>query len=185
MSGSPVPAVNLVFTFSGYPLKERLASRLCSSYARWLGGFRTYETRTGALREGFELEPLGGARVVLASKRLLSPVAFNKYGLNLAALEVTALDALEAAAAAGRVLLIDELGPMAMKSEKFSARVIELLFSPSPCLVFHRRGAAAFDAAFSRLENTAVMELSEGGWAAAVAAAEAWLDARIVKMEKQ
>jgi len=176
-------AVNLVFTFSGYPLKERLASRLCAGYARWLGGFRTFETRSAEGRSGFELSSLGGSRVVLASKQLFSAVALNKYGLNLSALEVTALGALNAAAADGRVLVMDELGPMALKSEKFSARAVELLFSPSPCLVFYRRGAELFEAAFGKLEKTAVIELSAGGWAEAVAAAEAWLDARIAGME--
>ena len=183
MTASRLPAVNLVFTFTSYPLKERLAARLCSSYSRWLGGFRTFETRDAGGRGGFELEPLGGSRVVLASKQLLSPVAFNKYGLNLEALEVAALTALETAAAAGRVLVMDELGPMALKSEKFSSRIIALLFSSSPCLVFHRRGAAVFEEVFGKLEHTAVMELSEGGWAAAVAAAEAWLDSRIPGLE--
>jgi len=72
---------------------------------------------------------------------------------------------------------------MAMKSGKFSAKVIELLFSANPCLVFHRRGAAVFEDAFKKLENTVVMELSEGGWAAAVSAAENWLDALIAGME--
>lgn len=183
MTAARRPAANLVFTFTSYPLKERLASRLCSSYSRWLGGFRTFETRGPGGRGGYELEPLGGGRVVLASKQLLSPVAFNKYGLNLEALEVAALAALDKAAAAGRVLVMDELGPMALKSGKFSARIIELLFSPCPCLVFHRRGAALFEEVFGKLENTAVLELSEGGWAGAVAAAEAWLDSRIPGME--
>ena len=178
----PAP-LNLVFTFSSYPLKERLADKLCSGYARWLGGFRTFEIRSASGRGGFELQPLGGGRVVLASRELLSAVAFNKYGLNLEALEVTALGALRDAAAGGRVLLIDELGPMGLKSEKFSSGVIELLFSASPCLVFHRRGAGIFESAFAKLENTRVLELSEGGWAAAVLAAENWLDHQISAIE--
>lgn len=177
------PALNLVFTFSSCPLKERLADKICSSYGRWLGGFRTFELRSAAGRSGFELEPLGGSRVVLASQQLLSAASFNKYGLNLEALEVTALAALRAAASDGRVLLIDELGPMALKSEKFSAAVIELLFSDSPCLIFHRRGAAVFEAAFAKLGSTAVIELSEGGWARAVLAAQHWMDSHIATIE--
>ncbi|MBI4350597.1 MAG: hypothetical protein HY550_04095 [Elusimicrobia bacterium] len=173
MTGLPS---KLVFGFSGCALKERLSARLCASYGRWLGGFRTLESRRGGEREGFELEALGGERVVLASRGIVSPVSFNKYALNLAALEVTALGALEAAAAGGKVLLFDELGPMAMKSEKFSARAVELLFSPAPCLVFHRRGAAVFENAFSKMSGTLKLELTEAGWAEAVSAAETWLD---------
>jgi len=180
---SALPASKLVVTFSSCPLKERLAARLCGDYARWVGGYRTYEARSAAGRGGYELEAIGGARVQLASKELLSPVAFNKYGLNLAALETTALAALETAAAAGRVLVMDELGPMALCSAKFSARAVDLLFSSSSCLVFCRRGAKLFEDAFLKMDGVVRIDLTEPGWAEAVAAATAWFDARIPFME--
>lgn len=176
-------ALKLVFSFTDYSLKERLSARLCGSYARWLGGFRTLELRRGKAREGFEVEALGGGRAVLASRGIVSGTSFNKYALDLAALEVTALSALEEAAASGKVLLFDELGPMAMRSEKFSARAVELLFSPAPCLVFCRRGAAVFERAFLNMSGAVLLELTEPGWAEAVAAAETWLDALAGGME--
>jgi nucleoside-triphosphatase THEP1 len=172
-------APRLAFAFSDYALKERLCGRVCASHGRWLGGYRTLELRPGGKRAGFEVEALGGGRAVLASREIVSPVSFNKYALDLAALEGTALPALEAAAAAGRVLLFDELGPMAMRSAAFSARAVELLFSGSPCLVFFRRGAEVFERAFARGGDTVIMELGEAGWAEAVAAADAWLDAKV------
>lgn len=168
--------LKLVFCFTDCSLKERLSARLSAAYGRWLGGYRTLELRNGKTREGFEIEALGGERAVLASRSIVSAVSFNKYALDLAALEGTALGALERAAAEGKVLFFDELGPMAMKSEKFSARAVELLFSPSPCLVFYRRGSEAFSGAFSKMSDTVIIELTEAGWAEAVAAAEAWLD---------
>lgn len=182
MKGEPL---KLVFGFSDPALKERLSARLVAAYGRWLGGFRTLELRRGGEREGFEIEALGGGRAVLASRSMVSSLSFNKYALNLDALEVTALGALEAAAAGGKVLLFDELGPMAMKSEKFSARAVELLFSPAPCLVFHRRGAAAFENAFSRMGGALKLELTEAGWAEAVSAAETWLDRLAGGMEME
>jgi len=174
----------LVFSFSDYSLKERLSSRLCGDYGRWLGGFRTLEKRAGAGRDGFEIETLCGARETLASKSLRSPVAFNKYGLNLGALEVTALDALENAASAGKILFFDELGPMAMKSERFSARAVELLFSGKPCLVFYRKGAAVFEDAFAKMAATMRLELTEETWAEAVETARAWLDFKVMETTK-
>jgi nucleoside-triphosphatase THEP1 len=176
-------AANLVFSFTDYTLKERLASKLSAGYGRWLGGFRTYEARSGAARQGFELEVLGGERAVLASKTLLSPVAFNKYGVNLAALEDKALGALEAGAAAGKILFFDELGAMAMLSGKFSSRAVELLFSERPCLVFCRKGARVFEEAFSKMDDTVIIELTPANWAGVVAAAQAWLDRRVQSME--
>lgn len=176
-------ASNLVFGFRDCRLKERLASKLCAAYGRWLGGFRTREARAGQSRQGFEIEVLGGGRAVLASKSLLSPVAFNKYGVNLRALEETALGALEAGAVSGKILFFDELGPMAMLSEKFSARAVELLFSGLPCVVFYRKGALVFEDAFSKMRGTVIIELTPANWAEAVMGTQAWLDRLVGGME--
>ena len=182
MTRVPGEAGKLVFTFASCPLKERLADKLCASYGRWLGGFRTFEVRSGSGRGGYDLQPLGGGRVTLASKSFYSPVAFNKYGLNLDALEKDALGALDAGAAAGKVLLIDEIGPISLKSAKFGGRVTELLFSDAACLVFCRRGTAGFEDTFRKLEGANVAELNAESWADCVAAAERWLDRRISRM---
>jgi nucleoside-triphosphatase THEP1 len=120
---------------------------------------------------------------VLASKRLASPVRLNKYGVNLAALEFSALAALEAGAAAGKVLFFDELGPMALLSGKFSGRAVELLFSGRRSVVFYRKGAAHFEEVFARMAETFTIDLSPENWAEAVAASQAWLDAIINRME--
>lgn len=176
-------SVRLVFGFSDCALKERLSARLAADYGRWLGGFRTLERRSGAARDGFDVEALGGGRETLASRSIVSPEAFNKYGLNTAALERVALPALEAAAAAGKILLFDELGPMAARSDKFAGKAVELLFSGRACLVFYRRGAAAFEDAFGRMADTAILELSAETWAEAVGAARAWLDYKVRLME--
>lgn len=176
-------AATLAFAFTDCALKARLADKACASYGRWLGGFRTRELRAGGARAGFEVEALGGGRAVLASKALVSPVAFNKYGVSLPALEATALGGLEAAAAAGKVLLFDELGPMALLAPAFSRRAVELLFSGRRCLVFFRRGAKLFEDAFARAADTVIIDLAPENWAEAVAAAEAFLDAAAENME--
>jgi len=184
MNGAKRERISLLaFSFTDCALKERLADRLCSVYGRWLGGFRTRELREGRARSGFEVEGLGGERALLASKALVSPVAFNKYGVSLPALEVTALRALEEAAGAGRALLFDELGPMALLSPAFSARAVELLFSGRPCVVFFRRGAKQFEDAFSKMADTVIIELAPESWAEAVAASQAFMDRAVAAME--
>lgn len=179
----PPGTANIVIGFSDCALKERLSAKLCAAYGRWLGGFRTLELRDGRVRKGFEIAALGGGRAVLASRELVSPVAFNKYGVDLGALEATALPALEAAAAGGRVLFFDELGPMVLLSARFSARAVELLFSGRPCVVFYRRGAKTFEDAFSRMRDTVIIELSRESWAEAVTAAQTFLDTTVPLME--
>ena len=176
-------ASNLVVSFSDYGLKTRLADKLVTSYGRWLAGFRTFELRSGGSRAGFEIGSLGGDRAVLASKSLHSPVSFNKYGVSLAALEDTALGSLESAGA-DKVLLLDELGSLAMLSPRFSARVVELLFSGRRCLVFYRKGASVFEDAFSKMADTVIIELTPGSWAEVVASSQAWLDRQAEGTEK-
>lgn len=176
-------ASKLVITFTDYGLKTRLSAKLAGAYGRWFRGFRTFERRAGGRRDGFEIEALGGGRAVLASQGFLSPVSFNKYGVNVAALEDTALSSLETADA-GKILLFDELGPMTMLSERFSARAVALLFSDRRCLVFCRKGASVFEEAFSKMSDTVIIELAPDSWAEAVAASQAWLDRLVEGMEK-
>lgn len=185
MNGGKKGRVSLLaFSFTDCALKERLADRLCSVYGRWLGGFRTRELREGRARAGFEVEALGGEKALLASRALVSPVAFNKYGVSLPALEVTALGALEEAAAAGRALLFDELGPIALLSPAFSGKAVELLFSGRPCVVFFRRGAKLFEDAFSKMADTVIIELAPESWAEAVSASERFMDRAVAELER-
>ncbi|HOW89549.1 MAG TPA: nucleoside-triphosphatase [Elusimicrobiales bacterium] len=152
---------NLALSVRDEKLKGRIIARLISNYSHWLGGFYTEELRSGGSREGFMLRTLSGESEVLASRTLLSPVAFNKYGVNARALDGLAALSLEAARDGRKIALMDELGPITLSSGKLAESVLDALASGTPCLATFRRNASDFERTFFRMDNTLVIEAEE------------------------
>ncbi|WP_254705679.1 nucleoside-triphosphatase [Streptomyces vilmorinianum] len=99
--------------------------------ARAATGFTTEEIRLSGARVGFALETLAGRREVLAHVDLPGPPRVGKYGVDLGVMERLALPSLRPAVtgeAAGRLVLIDELGRMELASTAFRDAV-EALFA--------------------------------------------------------
>jgi nucleoside-triphosphatase len=92
-------------------------------------GFVTYEIRETGTRVGFSVESFGGEEATLAHVNLPGPPRVGRYGVDLDAFERVMLPALASASADG-VVVIDELGKMELASDRFRARVIELLDAP-------------------------------------------------------
>lgn len=175
---SEFPAVLLIRVRSE-KLKKFFLGPLVSSYRGWLGGFVTEELREGTSRTGYSLRTLDGETAVLASRALVSPVSFNKYGVNLDALNVTAAAALRRARAGSAAAVVDELGAISLKAPAFMDEVITLFSSGFPALVTVREGASLFLDTFSALRGCVPVELTEDGLADADGAARAWLDFHI------
>ncbi|MBN1287319.1 MAG: AAA family ATPase [Anaerolineae bacterium] len=94
------------------------------------GGFYTREVRDArSRRTGFEIVTLAGAASPLASKieTFRQTVRFKNYRVNLEALETVAVPALQAAQRAGRIIVIDEIGPMEICSKQFCDTVRDIL----------------------------------------------------------
>ena len=92
------------------------------------GGFFTREVRDAqGHRAAFELATLGGQTGLLAQFDLQSPWRVGRYGVTLEALEALAVPAILAAARAGQVVVIDEIGPMEFFSAPFCTAVQEAL----------------------------------------------------------
>lgn len=166
---------NLILRFDGETLKARLIKKLLSRYGYWLGGFYTEELRSGGAREGFTLKTTCGARAVLASKKLFSTAAFNKYGINLQTLDGPGVRSLVSARAEGKVFLMDELGPITLSSEKLAVQALAALGSEIPCLVTFRKGAKTFEPAFLKMDNTTVIDLTAPAFPAVESFSGAWL----------
>lgn len=93
------------------------------------GGFYTQEIRSGTERIGFEMVTLSGRRATLAHVDFKSSRRIGKYGVNLPALDEVAVPELIKAQQAGRLVIIDEIGPMEMFSTRFCQTVEEILRS--------------------------------------------------------
>jgi nucleoside-triphosphatase THEP1 len=173
---------NLALRVGSEALKGRLIARLVSGYSYWLGGFYTAELRSGSTREGYTLKTPGGRSEVLASKTTLSPVRFNKYGIDLSVLDGLAARSLADARKDGKIVLLDELGPITLGSGKLAAAVIETLESGTPCLATFRRNAEKFEETFRKMDNTQVLDLDAAGLPDVQARLDGWMEFWIKKL---
>ena len=173
---------NLALRVGDEALKSRLIARLVSNYSYWLGGFFTVELRSGSAREGFMLKTPGGRSEIMASKSILSPVSFNKYGVSLPALDGLAAGSLAEARKDGKIALLDELGPLTLESKTLAAAALETLASGTPCLATFRKGARKFEESFIKMDNTEVMDLDAAGLSGVLGRLDGWMECWINRM---
>ena len=88
------------------------------------------EIREPGGRVGFKVITLDGKESVFAHVDFKTPQRLGKYGLNLPALETIGVEALRAAVRARRLVVIDEIGPMEIRSPVFCSAVNDVLDSP-------------------------------------------------------
>jgi len=116
----------------------KAAGKLAEKFGLKVGGIRTAEIRKEGKREGFSIEDLASGKTGNLSHVRGSGPRVGKYHVNLADLAGIAAGALIAALDCDLVV-IDEIGPMELKSEEFISAVEEVLESDRPVLaVLHR-----------------------------------------------
>jgi nucleoside-triphosphatase len=114
--------------------KTTLIKRVVNNLPQRAGGFYTEEIRDGGIRAGFKIVTLSGEEVVFAHVDLKTPERLGKYGLDLSALERIGVGAVRQALQARRLVIIDEIGPMEIRSVVFREAVNEALDSELPVL---------------------------------------------------
>jgi nucleoside-triphosphatase len=117
--------------------KTTLIKRVVNNLPRGAGGFYTEEIRDGGTRAGFKIVTLDGEDAVFAHVDLTAvagPDRLGKYGLDLSALERIGVGAVRQAVRARRIVIIDEIGPMEIRSPIFREAVNEALHSEVPVL---------------------------------------------------
>ena len=114
--------------------KTTLIKRVVDKLARPAGGFYTEEIREAGARVGFKLVTLDREEAVFAHVDFKTRERLGKYGLDLSALETIAVAALRAAARARQLVVIDEIGPMEIRSAIFREAVNEALDSGASIL---------------------------------------------------
>jgi len=114
--------------------KTTLIRRVLDRLDRPAGGFYTQEIRAHGVRKGFEIVTLDGRRGTLAHVDIRGGPRVGKYGVDVAAVDRLAVTAIREAIAACGLVVIDEIGPMEILSERFQEAVLEALHSPSPVL---------------------------------------------------
>lgn len=95
-----------------------------------VGGMVSREVRRGGVRWGFEIVDLETGRTgVLASVDLPSGPSVGKYRVNLSDLEAVGVEAIDRAVERCDVVVVDEVGPMELYSERFKQAVRRALGS--------------------------------------------------------
>jgi nucleoside-triphosphatase len=110
--------------------KTTLIKRLVDDLALPAGGFYTEEIRQCRERVGFKIVTLEGEEAVLAHVGFNTTQRVGKYGLDLRVLESIGSEAICAAMRARRIVVIDEIGPMEIRSPVFCDVVNDALDSP-------------------------------------------------------
>ena len=110
--------------------KTTLIKRVMNEIASPAGGFYTEEIRQHGRRVGFKIVTLDGEEAVLAHVDFDTKQRVGKYGLDLHALESVGTEAICIAVQARQLLVIDEIGPMEIRSRIFCDVVNEALDSP-------------------------------------------------------
>lgn len=114
--------------------KTTLIKQIVSDLALPAGGFYTEEIRERGGRLGFKLVTLDGNETVFAHVDFKTSERLGKYGLDLSALEGTGVEAIRAALYARKLVVIDEIGPMEIRSAIFRDAVNEAFESGAPIL---------------------------------------------------
>ena len=127
--------------------------------ARPAGGFYTEEVRERCARVGFKLVTLYGDETVLAHVHFKTRERVGKYGLDLSALEIVGVEAVREAVRAKRLVVIDEIGPMEIRSAIFRDAVSEALDSGAPILATIVARSLPFADAIKKRPDVTVIEV--------------------------
>src|SRR5438067_11720007 len=112
--------------------KTTLIKRVLKNLSQRTAGFYTEEIRDRGIRVGFRLVTLEGGEAVFAHvdfPAAAGPERLGKYRLDLSALETVGVKAVRDAVRARQLVVIDEIGPMEIRSASFRDAVNEVLES--------------------------------------------------------
>jgi nucleoside-triphosphatase len=137
--------------------KTTLIKGVVNNLPRRAGGFYTEEIRDGGARTGFKIVTLDGEEAVLAHVDLKTAEHMGKYRLDLSALETIGVGAVRRAVQTRQLVVIDEIGPMEIRSAIFREAVNEALDGGVPVLAtIFARSMPFTDAIKSRPDVTLI-----------------------------
>jgi nucleoside-triphosphatase len=139
--------------------KTTLIKRVVSKLALPAGGFYTEEMREAGTRVGFKLVTLDGEEAVFAHVDFKTRERVGRYGLNLSTLEAVGVKAIREAARIQQLVVIDEIGPMEIRSAIFRDVVNDALDSSAPILATIVARSLPFSDAIKKRADVTVMEV--------------------------
>ena len=140
--------------------KTTLIRRVLEQYPRDAGGFYTQEIREGGIRKGFEIITLVGERGILAHVDIISSQRVGKYKLDLDTFERLAIPAVQGAVERGALVVIDEIGPMEIRSKVFREVVMQAIQSGAKVLGTIVKRSIPFTDGIKGMEGVEVIEVT-------------------------
>jgi nucleoside-triphosphatase len=139
--------------------KTTLTKRVVKELALPADGFYTEEIRERGERVGFKIMTLEGKEAVLAHVDFKTAQRVGKYGLDLSGLETIGIEALRKAMRTHKLVVIDEIGPMEIRSAIFRDAVTEALDSGAPILGTISARSFPFTDALKRRRDVTVIKV--------------------------
>lgn len=126
---------NILITGKPGSGKTTLIKEILKEISFSASGFYTEEIRQeNGRRKGFKIITLEGKERILADRQAKTSFRISCYGVLLENLEKIGVESILKAIKEKKICVIDEIGPMEMKSEKFKKAVLEALESESRVL---------------------------------------------------
>ena len=120
-------------------------------------GFYTREIRERGRRVGFAIVTLDGRRTVMAHQDIQSPYRVGRYGVDVEAIDSTAVPSLTPQGP-DHVVVIDEIGKMELFSNQFRDAIMCTLNAPNPVIgTISLKGGRFIQAIKARPDATIVM----------------------------
>jgi nucleoside-triphosphatase len=141
--------------------KTTLIKRVVNKLALPVSGFYTEEMRERGQRVGFKIVTLNGEEAVFAHVNFKTRERLGKYGLNLSALEAVGVKAIRESVCTQQLVVIDEIGPMEIRSPIFRDAVSEALDSNVPILATIVARSLPFTDAIKRRRDVTVIEVRQ------------------------
>ena len=139
--------------------KTTLIKRVVNELAVPAGGFYTEEIRDRRERVGFKIVTLGAEEAVLAHVNFKTAERVGKYGLDLSGLENVGVEALRRALRARKLVVIDEIGPMELRSAIFRDVVNKAFDICLPILATITARSFPFTDALRKRSDVSVIEV--------------------------
>ena len=141
--------------------KTTLIRRVLEDFPGDVGGFFTQEIREAGTRKGFEIITLGGERGILAHVDIRSSQRVGKYGVDLQALDRLVVPAIQGAVDRQALVVIDEIGPMEIRSPRFRKVVNYALRSDVKVLGTIAHRSSPFTDEIKRMSDVSVIEVNQ------------------------
>lgn len=141
--------------------KTTIVQRVLKEYGGGAGGFYTREIRSSGVRTGFEVVCLDGKCGNLAHVDIPSELRVSKYGVDLTFLESIALPSVRKAIEGKVLVVIDEIGPMEIRSRLFREVVRETFDSNVPVLATIVQRSTTFGDAIKQRQDVRLIEVTQ------------------------